>query len=274
MSSSACRGSSRSDAPAHPRVDRRLPAGRPDSDRGRRGLPGPHRRARRPGGRVPDRDAGTGAGRGARVRAALARRQAAGPARRRPGGPQGRALHARRADHVRLEDARGVRPALRRDGRRAAAGGGRGDPRQDQHGRVRDGLIHRALGLPPDAQPLGPRPRARGFVRRVGRGGRWWARRGRVRERHGRLDPSARGLLWCGGHEADVRPRVALRPDRSRVLARPDRAVRPRRQGRRALAGRGRRPRPARRDVHPGAGARLRRGAVERRRRSHARAPR
>ncbi len=41
---------------------------------------------------------------------------------------------------------------------RAAARGRHGDPRQDQHGRVRDGLVHRVLGLRPDAQPVGPGP--------------------------------------------------------------------------------------------------------------------
>ena len=35
---------------------------------------------------------------------------------------------------------------------------GTGDARQDQHGRVRDGLVHRVLGLRPDQQPVGPGP--------------------------------------------------------------------------------------------------------------------
>ena len=49
-----------------------------------------------------------------------------------------------------------------RDGRHA-------DPRQDQHGRVRDGLLHRALRLRPDPQPVGPRPDPRRLRRRLAR---------------------------------------------------------------------------------------------------------
>ena len=43
------------------------------------------------------------------------------------------------------------------------------DPRQDEHGRVRDGLLDRALGLRPDGQPVGPRPRPGWQQRRFGR---------------------------------------------------------------------------------------------------------
>ena len=45
-------------------------------------------------------------------------------------------------------------------GHRRAPGVGRprGHARQDQPGRVRHGLLHRELGLPGHAQPLGPRP--------------------------------------------------------------------------------------------------------------------
>ncbi len=65
-------------------------------------------------------------------------------------------VHARRAHHLRLEDSRGLHPALRRH-RRGAAGSGRGGgPRQDQLRRVRHGLVHRELRLRPDAQPVGP----------------------------------------------------------------------------------------------------------------------
>ena len=49
------------------------------------------------------------------------------------------------ADHLRLEDPRKLRPALRRHRDRAAQTRGRGDRRQAQHGRVRDGLLHREL---------------------------------------------------------------------------------------------------------------------------------
>ena len=64
---------------------------------------------------------------------------------------------ARHADDLRIEDPRRLAAALRRDGHQAAARGRRHHPRQDQHGRVRDGLVHRELRLRPDPQPVGPR---------------------------------------------------------------------------------------------------------------------
>ena len=45
------------------------------------------------------------------------------------------------------------------------------DSRQDQPGRVRDGLVHRALGLQPTRNPWDLGARARRLVRRLGRGG-------------------------------------------------------------------------------------------------------
>ncbi len=42
----------------------------------------------------------------------------------------------------------------------------RRDPRQDQHGRVRDGLVDGELGVRPDPQPVGPRPDPRRIRRR------------------------------------------------------------------------------------------------------------
>ena len=48
--------------------------------------------------------------------------------------------------HLRLEDPRALRAALRRDrGRRGSARRRRGAPRQAEHGRVRDGLVEREL---------------------------------------------------------------------------------------------------------------------------------
>ena len=60
------------------------------------------------------------------------------------------------ADDRRLEDPRGLDPALRRHRHRPAARRRRGHPRQDEPRRVRDGLVHRELRLRPDPQPLGP----------------------------------------------------------------------------------------------------------------------
>ena len=91
-----------------------------------------------------------------------------------------------------------------------------------------------------------------------GRGGGGLAAR-RPRHRHRRLDPPAGRLLRRRRPEADLRPRVALRACRLRVLARPGRAVRAGRARRRAAARRHRR-RTIRCDATVGrrAGARLR----------------
>ena len=69
---------------------------------------------------------------------------------------------------------------------------GPADPGQDQHGRVRHGLVHRALRVRQHAQPVGPRPHPRRLRRRLRRGGR--RLRGAAGHRHGhrRLDPPAR----------------------------------------------------------------------------------
>ena len=50
---------------------------------------------------------------------------------------------------------RGLRPAVQRHGRRAARGGRRDRHRQDEPRRVRDGLVHRELGVRPVAQSVG-----------------------------------------------------------------------------------------------------------------------
>ena len=52
-----------------------------------------------------------------------------------------------RRDDGRLEDPRGLRPRLRRDRRGALQGGRAAGDRQDEHRRVRDGLVDRELGL-------------------------------------------------------------------------------------------------------------------------------
>ena len=65
------------------------------------------------------------------------------------------------------------------------------DPGQDQHGRVRDGLLHRALGLRPHAQPVGPRPHPRRLRWRLGGSGGGLRGPAGRRHRHRRLDPAA-----------------------------------------------------------------------------------
>ncbi len=105
-------------------------------------------------------------------------------------------------------------------------------PRQDQHGRVRDGFLERELGLRSGAQPVGPRPRSRRLLGRLGGGGRGWARPGGARHRHRRLDPPARRALRHRRPQTDLRGDLALRHDRLRLLARPVRAADPRRHRR------------------------------------------
>ena len=126
--------------------------------------------------------------------------------------------------------------------RRAAA-------RQDQPGRVRDGLLERELGLRSGAQPVGSRPRPGRLLGRQRRGRRRRPRAVGDRHRHGRLDPPARGAVRDRRPEADLRRVLALRDDRVRVLARPGRSADPRRDRRRAAAAAHGRARRVRLDV-------------------------
>ena len=176
---------------------------------------------------------------------------------------------------MRLADPRGLGAAVRRHGRRAPARGGPADPRQDQHGRVRDGLLDRALGLRADPQPVGPRPDPRRLRRRLGRGRGGVRGAARHRHRHRRLDPAAGRRDRHGRGEADVRRGVALRARLAGQLPRPGRAGHPH-GARRGAAARGdRRPRPAGLDVHRRPAARPgRRGPARRRGRPHRRAHR
>ena len=196
-----------------------------------------------------------GRGAGSRPRAAdarFARRRAARAARRRPGGAQGHLLHARRPHHVaaRGSSRASCRPTtppwstrLREAGAVLA--------RQAQHGRVRDGLVHRELrASSPRRNPVGPRARARRLVRRLGGGGRGatW-RRCRSAPTPAARSASPRRSA-ARRPQADLRPRVALRGDRVRVVARPGRPVRRAtwRDARRRARG-DRRARPARLDL-------------------------
>ena len=179
--------------------------------------------------------------------------------RRRWGGAargQGPVLHRGRSDHGRLAHPRGHRPLYTATAVRRLAGGGRADARQDQHGRVRDGLVERELGFGSCAT-RGTASACRAVERRLGGGGRGRPRAVGDRHRHRRLDPPARGAVRHRRAEADLRRGLALRHGRVRVLARP---VRPahahgHRRGAAARADRRRDPlrldlaRPCREDV-------------------------
>ena len=183
----------------------------------------------------------------AAARASDERRAAGRPASvagRRADRGQGRARDQGAADHLRLEDPRGLGAAVRRDRGRQGARGRAADPRQDQHGRVRDGLLHRALGVRRHAQPVGPDPDPGRLRRRLGRGGGRVRGADRARHRHRRLDPPARRGHRHRRREADVRRGLALRPRRAGQLARPGRPGDPDRPRRGAAARDHRRPRP------------------------------
>ncbi len=129
---------------------------------------------------------------------------------------------------------------------------GAADPRQDQHGRVRDGLVDRELARSARRTTRGTSTRTPGgssggsaaavAAREVLR---------RARHRHRRLDPPAGGALRRRRAEADLRPRLALRRHRLRVssLDQVGPLARDRRATARALLAGHRRPRPARLDL-------------------------
>ena len=120
--------------------------------------------------------------------------------------------------------------------------------RQDEHGRVRHGLVDRVLGVGANGQPVGSRPRAGRQQRRIGIGRRRLPGAAEHRHGHGRLHPPAGGPRWHRRPETNVRAGKPLRHRRLRVVARPDRAAGPRRARRRDVAERRRRPRRARFD--------------------------
>ena len=164
------------------------------------------------------RRAGSGRGGGC---AACARR--GWPAVGHPAGDQGRALHRRGHDHLRVAHPRRLRAALRRHGRRAPQGRRRRARGQDEHGRVRHGVVEREFGLSPGAQSVGLGEGAGGIERRIGGGGGG----GRVSRRawlgHRRKRAAARGAVWVRGPQAHLRSRVALWAGGVRVVARPGR---------------------------------------------------
>ena len=148
----------------------------------------------------------------------------------------------------------------------AAAGRRHRDPRQDQHGRVRDGLLDRELRVRPDPQPVGPGPDPRRLRRRVlGRPGRLRGAAG-DRHRHRRLDPAARLGHRHRRGQADLRRHLPLRPGRAGLQPRPGRALRAYGARRRAAAPGDRRARPARLHLDRRTGPRRRRRGPLRRR--------
>ena len=151
------------------------------------------------------------------------RRRRAPRPRRRADRRQGPHRHDRPAHHGRLEDPRRLAQPLRRHRRRAPARRQDADPGQDQPGRIRDGLLHRALRLRPHPQPVGPGPHPRRFRRRLRCRRRGLRSPAGPRHGHRRLHPPARRRHRHGRRQAHLRRRVPLRRHRHGVLAGPDR---------------------------------------------------
>ena len=167
----------------------------------------------------------------------------------RPDRGQGPVLHRGGRDHRRLAHPRGLPAPVHGHGGPQAGRGRRPAARQDQHGRVRDGLVERELGLRPGGESVGPRPGAGRLLWRVGRRGRRPARALGDRHRHRRLDPPAGGPLRDRRPQAHLRGDLALRDGRLRILARPVRAVDPDGRRRRPVAAGDAGPGPARLDL-------------------------
>ena len=123
------------------------------------------------------------------------RRRRRRSADRHPGRAQGRADDRGAATTCGSRMLDRFRRAVRRLRGRAPGRGGHGARRQDQHGRVRDGLVERDLPLRPGEKSVEPRVRARRQLRRLGGSRRGAPRAGSDRHRHRRLDPPAGGAV-------------------------------------------------------------------------------
>ena len=176
-------------------------------------------------------DLATGTGRRGGPSHSCRRRRAA---HRHPDAAQGQHDHDGRRHDLLVADARGICPAVRLDGDPAAVQAVCRADGQGQPGRVRDGVVDRELGVLPDAQPVGPRPRSRGQQRRPGGSGRGRGVLLLPRLRHRRQHPTARLALRRGRTQADLRRGFPLRTGRIRKLARPDRPDHQRRDRRRS----------------------------------------
>ena len=144
----------------------------------------------------------------------------------------------------------GYRPPYTATAVREPPGRRRAGARQDQPGRVRDGLVERELGLRAGAEPVGPRracraARAAARAAAVAAGLAPWAigtdTGGSIRQ------PAV--ALRDRRAQAHLRRRLALRDDRLRLVARPVRPAHARRDRRRAAVPPHGRPRPLRLDL-------------------------
>ena len=149
---------------------------------------------------------------------------------RRAAGDQGPVLHRGRAHPPPARRSSAIHAALRIHRHRQPLARRRGDAGQAQHGRVRHGLVQRDQRLRAGGQPLAlarlePAADARA-ARPAARRRRWrptwrWARRPPTPAARSASRPRCTGTV---GHQADLRPLLALGRRRLRLLARPGRA--------------------------------------------------
>ena len=141
-----------------------------------------------------------------------------------PDRAQGRHQHEGNPDDCGLEDPRELRARFRLDRRGAVQGARPAHHRQDEHGRVRNGLVDRELGVRADTEPVGSRARPRRLVGRLGRGRGCRSRSLGARLGHRRLDQAAGRPVRRRGAPADLRHGVPRRHRRLRVEPRSGRA--------------------------------------------------